>query len=178
MKLKVYLGKLILWTVGSIFPSIIYPTGKIGNKIRCVSAKAIAKHVGKGVIIERGAHIKEDVVLNDYASVGEKCLISRGTVIDGHNYMGPNVHILTANHAYDIEEHRFSGYTEVKPVHIGENSWIGYNVIILPGVAIGKNTIIGAGSVVTKSIPCGVVAAGNPCVVKKILDPAIYNENN
>jgi len=52
-----------------------------------------------------------------------------------------------------------------KPIHIGENVWLGVNVIILKGVTIGANTVIGAGSVVTKNIPADVVAAGNPCRV-------------
>ena len=89
--------------------------------------------------------------------------------------MGPNVHIYTINHKYDENLHKFTGYTDVNPVVIGSNTWIGYNVIILPGVHIGDNSIIGAGSVVTKSIPAGVMAAGNPCVVKKIIDKEINN---
>jgi maltose O-acetyltransferase len=54
-----------------------------------------------------------------------------------------------------------------KPIIIGNNVWITTNVTILPGVTIGDNTIIGAGSVVTKNIPANVFAAGNPCVVIK-----------
>ena len=51
------------------------------------------------------------------------------------------------------------------PVHIGKNCWLGAGVIVLPGVTIGDNTVIGAGSVVTKDIPSNVVAVGNPCRV-------------
>lgn len=67
--------------------------------------------------------------------------------------------------------HDYSDWSVVygKPVTIGENCWITTNVTILPGVTIGDNTIIGAGSVVTRDIPSGVFAAGNPCrVIKKI----------
>ena len=51
------------------------------------------------------------------------------------------------------------------PVHIGKNCWIGANAVVLPGITIGDNVVIGAGSVVTKDIPSNVVAAGNPCRV-------------
>lgn len=53
------------------------------------------------------------------------------------------------------------------PVHIGRNCWIGAGAVIMPGVSIGDNTVIGAGSVVTRDIPSNVVAAGNPCRVKR-----------
>lgn len=83
---------------------------------------------------------------------------------------------------YDQNKHHFAGRTGPEPVIIGENVWLGYGVIVLPGVTVGNNVIIGAGSVVTKSIPSGVLAAGNPCIVKKVIDEKIFegikeNEN-
>lgn len=57
-----------------------------------------------------------------------------------------------------------------KPVHICENVWLGMNVTVLKGVTIGRNSLIGAGSIVTKDIPENVIAAGNPCIVIKQLD--------
>ncbi len=59
-----------------------------------------------------------------------------------------------------------------KPIYIKENVWLGYGVIVMKGVTIGENTIIGSGSVVTKDIPANVIAAGNPCKVIKQLQPA------
>ena len=59
---------------------------------------------------------------------------------------------------------------ELRAVHIGDNVWLGINVTVLKGVTIGENTVIGAGSIVTKDIPANVVAAGNPCKVIKHLD--------
>lgn len=91
-------------------------------------------------------------------------------VDDGHIYVGsyvmfgPNVTIATANHPIHSGL-RQKGLQYNKDVHIGENAWICANVVIVPGVTIGKNTVIGAGSVVTKDIPDNVVAAGNPCRV-------------
>ncbi len=65
----------------------------------------------------------------------------------------------------------YSGVPDSKPVLIGDNVFIGYSVTILKGVQIGNNSIIGANSVVTKSIPANVMAAGNPCkVIKSLID--------
>ncbi len=91
-------------------------------------------------------------------------------VDDGHIYVGdnvlfgPNVVVATANHPIDPTLRR-KGYQYNKDVHIEENVWIGASVVIVPGVRIGKNSIIGGGSVVTKDIPEGVIAVGNPCRV-------------
>ena len=97
-------------------------------------------------------------------------------VDDGHIYVGddvmfgPNVTIATANHPIDPLLRR-NQLQYNKDVHIGNLVWIGAGVVICPGVSIGDNTVIGAGSVVTKDLPAGVVAYGNPCrVIRKIGD--------
>ena len=76
--------------------------------------------------------------------------------------IGPNCGIYTACHPVNSKE-RTDGIEYAKPVTIGNSVWLGGNVCIMPGVTIGDNTVIGAGSVVTKDIPSGVVAVGNPC---------------
>ena len=78
--------------------------------------------------------------------------------------LGPNVVIATAGHPIDPEL-RSRGLQYNMPVRIGRNCWLGAGVIVMPGVTIGDDTVIGAGSVVTKDIPSGVVAVGNPCRV-------------
>lgn len=95
-------------------------------------------------------------------------------VDDTHIYVGdntmiaPNVILASAAHPLDPEERR-KGYQYNQPVHIGKNCWLGAGVIVVPGVSIGDDTVIGAGSVVTKDIPSGVVAVGNPCrVIKEV----------
>ena len=91
-------------------------------------------------------------------------------VDDTHIYIGdctmigPNVTIATAGHPV-LPELREKGFQYNVPVHIGRNCWLGAGVIVLPGVTIGDNTVIGAGSIVTKDIPANVVAVGNPCRV-------------
>ena len=82
--------------------------------------------------------------------------------IGEHVLIAPNVSIYTAGHPIHPQS-RNSGYEYGIDVSIGDNVWIGGSVTILPGVQIGSNTVIGAGSVVTKDIPANVVAAGNPC---------------
>lgn len=84
--------------------------------------------------------------------------------IGDYTMLGPNVVIATAGHPI-LPELREKALQYNLPVHIGRNCWLGAGVIVLPGVTIGDNTVIGAGSVVTKDIPANVVAVGNPCKV-------------
>lgn len=84
--------------------------------------------------------------------------------VGDYTMFGPNVILATAGHPI-LPELRQEAYQYNMPVHIGKNCWLGAGVIVLPGVTIGDNTVIGAGSVVTKDIPSNVVAVGNPCRV-------------
>ena len=96
------------------------------------------------------------------------CNFAVTMVDDTHIYIGdntmiaPNVTIATAGHPV-LPELREHDYQYNMPVHIGRTCWIGAGAVILPGVTVGDNTVIGAGSVVTKDIPANVVAVGNPC---------------
>lgn len=96
-------------------------------------------------------------------------------VDDSHIYigdntmLGPNVTLASAGHPI-CPPLRAKAYQFNMPVKIGKNCWLGAGVIVLPGVTVGDNTVIGAGSVVTKDIPSGVVAVGNPCRVLREID--------
>jgi maltose O-acetyltransferase len=82
---------------------------------------------------------------------------------------GPAVQILTPMHPFNASLRRKQEYG--KPVEIGSDVWVGGGALILPGVRVGSRTIIGAGSVVTRDIPDGVLAAGNPCrVIREITE--------
>ena len=78
--------------------------------------------------------------------------------------LGPNVTLATAAHPI-LPELREKGLQYNLPIHIGRNCWLGAGVIVLPGVTIGDNTVVGAGSVVTRDLPPNVVAVGTPCRV-------------
>jgi maltose O-acetyltransferase len=101
---------------------------------------------------------------NFYANFDCVMLDGGGIEIGNDVLFGPRVGIYTSNHAIDAAE-RAAGACYARPVKIGNRVWIGAGVHINPGVTIGDDTIIGSGSVVTKDIPAGVIAAGVSCKV-------------
>ncbi len=105
-------------------------------------------HFGKGIYANYNLTLVDDthIYVGDYTMIG------------------PNVIIATAGHPI-LPELREKGYQYNIPVRIGRNCWIGAGAVLLPGVTVGDNTVIGAGSIVTKDIPANVVAVGNPCRV-------------
>ena len=122
------------------------------------------------VVYGYNIHLGNNSFLNMHCT-----LLDTAPIIIGECTMvGPDVKIYTAVHALDGAE-RFwqepGGIAAVKtqtmPVHIGSYTWIGGGSIILPGVTIGDNVVIGAGSVVTESIPDNAIACGNPCQIRK-----------
>lgn len=120
-------------------------------------------HFGKRIYANFGLTLVDDT----HIYVGDNCLF------------GPNVVISTAGHPIDPEL-RSRGLQFNMPVRIGRNCWFGAGALIMPGVTIGDNTVVGAGSVVTKDLPSGVVAVGNPCRVLRPIgehDRAYYNRD-
>ena len=107
-------------------------------------------HLGKGVYANFNLTLVDDthIYIGDYTMIG------------------PNVTIATAGHPI-LPQLRQQGLQFNMPIHIGKNCWLGAGVIVLPGVSIGDNTVIGAGSIVTRDVPANVVAAGNPCRVMR-----------
>nr|WP_202603101.1 sugar O-acetyltransferase [Vibrio toranzoniae] len=106
---------------------------------------------------------------NFYANFNCVILDVAEVTIGDNVLLGPNVQILTAGHPLDVQGRVEDGVEFGTPINVGDNVWLGGGVIIFPGVNIGKNSVIGAGSVVTKDIPENVVAVGNPCKVLKSL---------
>lgn len=88
--------------------------------------------------------------------------------IGNYVFLAPYVQLYTVNHPIHLEK-RDADYEYTKPITIKDHVWIGGNTTVLPGVTIGENSIIGAGSVVTKDIPANVIAAGNPCRILREL---------
>ena len=99
---------------------------------------------------------------NIYANYNLTLVDDTHIYVGDYTMFGPNVTIATAGHPI-LPELRQRGLQYNMPVRIGKNCWLGAGVIILPGITIGDDVVVGAGSVVTKDIPSGVVAVGNPC---------------
>jgi acetyltransferase-like isoleucine patch superfamily enzyme len=105
---------------------------------------------------------------NFFANYNCKFMDSGRITIGDNVFIAPDVSIITEEHSFDVEE-RINGLEYTHPVTIGDNVWLCAGVLVLPSVTIGKNSIIGAGSVVTKDIPENSLAVGNPCrVIRKI----------
>ncbi len=139
--------------------------------------KKMFAEVGEGCYIESpfysnfgGSHVH--LGKNVYMNFGVTMVDDTYIYVGDFTMFGPNVTVAAAAHPI-LPELRERGYQYNAPVHIGKNCWIGGGAIILPGVSIGDGSVIGAGSVVTKDIPEGVVAVGNPCRVLREI-----NEND
>lgn len=140
--------------------------------------KEMFGEIGEGCYIEpplhanwggRHCHFGKGV----YANFNLTCVDDTHIYVGDYTMLGPNVVLATAGHPI-CPELRQKAYQFNMPVHIGKNCWLGAGVIVLPGVTIGDNTVIGAGSVVTKDIPGGVVAVGNPCRVLREINEHDY----
>lgn len=132
--------------------------------------KALLGRTGVSLLIEQpfrcdyGSNI--EVGENFYANFNLVVLDANKVVIGDNVFIGPNVGLHTSGHPLDCAR-RNAGLEYALPIHIGDNVWIGAGVNVMPGITIGRNSIIGAGSVVTKDVPANVVAAGVPCRVIK-----------
>lgn len=111
----------------------------------------------------------------DYGSnitIGDRTFINYDAVLLDCNrisigadvQMGPGVHLYTATHPLDLAT-RVSGLESALPITIHDGVWLGGRAVVCPGVTIGAGTVVGAGSVVTRDLPAGVLAVGNPCRV-------------
>ena len=129
--------------------------------------------IGEGSYIEpplhanfggKHVHFRKNV----YANYNLTMVDDTHIYVGDNTMIGPNVTIATAGHPIDPALRDVQAQFNME-VHIGRNVWIGGGCVLLPGVSIGDNTVIGAGSIVTKDIPANVVAYGNPCrVIREI----------
>lgn len=149
----------------------------IAEIVKALLGKSEEAFINPPFYCDYGTHIE---VGKNFMANYNCTILDVAKVIIGDNCMlAPNVAIYTAGHPVypDVRNTQYEYGIEVT---IGDNVWVGGNTVICPGVHIGSNTVIGAGSVVTKDIPDWVVAAGNPCqVVRKITedDKRIYFRN-
>lgn len=137
--------------------------------------KALGELLGS---VGEGAYVRPPLAV-DYGyriSLGAHTFVGTGAVmldvapitIGEHTQIGPGVQLLTPTHPLDPIQ-RKEGWESAEPITIGDNVWLGGGVIVCPGVSIGDDTVVGAGSVVAKDLPQGVVAVGNPARVVKNL---------
>lgn len=157
-------AKELCFELNNLRPSMVAERDEI--------VRRLLGQVGKNCCIESPFHCDYgyNIVAGDnfYMNVG--CIILDGArVTFGDNvFVAPHCGFYTAGHPLD-HERRNAGLEYALPITIGNNVWIGAQVCVLPGVTIGDDSVIGAGSVVTKDIPAGVLAAGNPCrVIREI----------
>ena len=140
------------------------------KKIRYYCAKMMLAKCGRCVNIEAKANITRELEIGDYSGIGIGSRIYGKVVIGNDVLMGPEVIIFTSSHNYmdpDVKI-REQGRTEMSPVQIDDDVWIGARAIIMPGIHIGKGAVIGAGAVVTRDVEQYNVVAGVPAkVIKK-----------
>ena len=138
--------------------------------------------IGPGVALSAGMVPGQECISKVVVSIGDRCLIGRGSGIVGHFsidigndvWTGHHVYITDQNHGYEDVTRPISQQSQPeRPVVIGDGSWLGHGAVVLPGVTIGKHVVIGANSVVTKDIPDFSVAVGSPARVIRQYDETL-----
>jgi len=157
------------FAVARSLPSHTCKAFPYGSAIRAVFARGILESCGSNVKIEHGCDFGSGlgVHLGNNSSIGINAWLTAYVRIGNDVLMARDVIILTANHRFDdisMPIHA-QGTEDYKPVVIEDDVWIGCRAIILPGVTIGKGSIIGAGAVVTKDVPPYSIVGGNPARV-------------
>ena len=153
-------------------PKYPIPGYKLGYKFRYFCCKHIFKSIGKNVLIKKNAYFGDGtkVQIGNNSQIGINCIMDNDVIIGNDVTMGPDCIIYTSSHEYKDLSIPINQQGE-KPhrlVIIGNNVWLGARRIILPGVKIGDNVIVGANTVVTKDVPDNVVFCGSAGRVVKI----------
>lgn len=160
------LAKKICWEYNRLSPDD--REGQVALMKQLLGQAGEQFHIEAPFYCDYGRYIR--IGENFYANHNCVILDGGGVEIGDFVLLAPNVGIYTAGHPLDAER-RDAGLEYAYPVKIGNHVWVGGGVSILPGVEIGDYTVIGAESVVTKSLPANVLAAGNPCRVIRELTP-------
>ena len=150
------------------------PLGRFAKWCRALACKRLFRSCGERVNVEKGADFYTgwEIELGDNSSLGIDCMLPYDLKVGKDVMMGPYVVIIGNSHQFSQSEipMRLQGIKEYKSVRIEDDVWIGARAIILPGVRVGKGSIIGAGTVVTKDIPPYAIVAGNPGRVLRYRD--------
>jgi maltose O-acetyltransferase len=142
------------------------PLGRFAKWCRALACKRLFRVCGERVNVEKGANFYTgwEIELGDDSSLGIDCMIPYDLKVGKDVMMGPYVVIVGNSHQFSRSDipMRLQGLKEYPPVRIEDDVWIGARAIILPGLTIGKGSIIGSGSVVTKDVPPYAIVGGNP----------------
>ena len=168
-RIKLLIGRII-YLLATHLPASFFWINLGQKQIRAFCAKLILAKCGKNVNIEKGAQFPSSAEIGDNSGIGINAQINGKTIIGDNVMMGPDVCIFTTNHMFDRIDipMNIQGFSEEKPVVIGNDVWIGARVIILPGVRVGNGAIIGAGAVVTHDVPDYAIVGGNPARILKM----------
>lgn len=172
------LGKILYMTIGSYLPDS--SKGQIFRKIRASFGKMIINKCGTNTNFGKHARFSRFVSLGDNSGIGNRAFL-QGTVTIGKNVMmAEDVKIFTINHETSRTDIPMcmQGSQRERPVTIGNDVWIGSNVLILPGSKIGNGVILGAGCVVRNNIPDYAVVVGNPGQIIKFRNGKSLDEAN
>lgn len=151
------------------WPTQPMPGWRFGYWLRGLLVRRIFKRCGAGVLVKHGAYFGSgrDVELGARSQIGHNARLDHDVVIGDDVLMGPDVVMMSAGHAYEDPTIpiNLQGQTPRRPIHVGNDVWIGTRVIVLPGVHIGDGAVVGANAVVTRDVPPGAVVAGVPARV-------------
>ncbi|WP_262316120.1 sugar O-acetyltransferase [Lacticaseibacillus parakribbianus] len=141
---------------------------------RTAALRGLLGHVGANCVIEQPLFTTygTNTVVGDnfFMNVNGRLMDSGKITIGDNVFIAPDVALITETHSQNVPE-RIQGLEYTHPITIEDNVWLCTGVKVLPGVTIGRNTVIGAGSVVTKDVPANVMAAGVPCKVIRAVAP-------
>lgn len=174
MSIRRTIGRILYRALGKHMPLSDSRVSLGSKKVRALCGRLILRHCGTNVNIEKGAQFSSEISLGDNSGIGVCAQISSEVTIGNDVMMGPYCLIYTSNHCMDRTDIPMwrQGFTKPDPVVIGDDVWIGARVTILPGVQIGRGSVIGAGAVVTKSVPEYSIVGGNPARVLKYRIPS------
>lgn len=169
MTIRAAIGRVLYTVIAKHLPGSFSKVNIGQRSFRVYTARCFAPGIDRKANVENKASFSSKVVVGENGNIGKAAYIQGYVVIGKDVMMGPECNIWTINHEtrrLDIPMCK-QGNKEEQPVFIGDDVWLGARVTILPGVHIGKGSIIGAGAVVTKDVPEYSVAVGNPAVVIK-----------
>ena len=164
-KLKYFICLILYYFIARHMPASDAPYSLGAKRIRGFLCKRIFKGAGENINIEHGVFFASgrDIQIGNNSGIGLNCRVMGPLSIGDDVMMGPDVMIFTQNHKNDRLDIPMRLQTDPKnPVTIGDDVWIAARAIILPGVAVHKGAIVGAGAIVTKDVPEYAVVGGNP----------------